>query len=891
MPSEVGYHQIRRAKSAPSVKKRRQTASAPSLLDSEIARHHATTAASLAMAQARDRLANASLQKTARSSNEETGTMPSIRAIRRQPSVISLARERSSTGHSHNTVSDKQQVYDRMIDTSPANMSSVREFKGFGYDEELSAPSSYRRLRKSRSMFSTKSMRSLRNSGISSNISEETGPPSLRKSTDSTIGPHRSLRHSLSFFNGASQSIRRMKSHGAISSRRQHLPKLADEPLVPQMPPLPVANEGEPVRKAFRTTVRALREFSPDAETLAASNGGRLHSKARSFSITIKKQLKRVFGIPGYAESQSSEGHSVDSPSHDDNLIFESPTIIDRTTQPSLHPTKSSESIATSASRVTSWTNSTAGNTVRTRHTLDRHSLSTIEEGSDFANQQPPGFSEIYGNDNARNRRGKMIDSQRVYSALMRHIDETATRGSERVVSSGTIKGSPVVMGCSPSVHTQRDHGSIHKIPSDMSMRTAQTSFMIAPQVYGSQSSLSLRSLTERPITPLKTKQAQRPSSVASSKVTLRETRSLFFPSGASPKLKTPSPYRAAMNSRRETEDESSRYTPSIIITGIDNDKSDTPSPSIYSRTPSGHAASREYFDYEPEEPIEPGVATIYDAQVPYKSPKRHESQATETGPRNSSEWRHWMNYQMDSISNFNTSNLGSEREHHREDSECDGEPIQRSPIENAAISSHPNGSRDESLGRLRQIYTSRQVSQIEDTVQGQNNFSRPLSRQSMGAFQTLARHSSINGKQRYLNQGTDSNLPNIPRGHQTDLLFNESPEGPVSPSRRQTIRAAREARLSRGNIRQNTLRQGDDQQDAKAVQFRSIREAPSVAKRNKENEMPQSTKEKMKTTGTSGIEDIHMTIGSKRMVDMFLDSRRGRQSSLASEGIGSVFI
>jgi hypothetical protein len=533
---------------------------------------------------------------------------------------------------------------------------------------------------------------------------------------------------------------------------------------------------------------------------------------------------------------------------------------------------------------------------VRTRHTVDRHSLSTIEEGCDFANQQQLGFPEIHENENFRDRRGKTIDSQRVYSALMRHIGETATRDGERVVSSGTVKGSPVIMERSPSVLTQRQHSSIRKVPSDLSMRTARTSFLIEPRPYSSQSPLSLRSqslMTERTITPLGTKHAQRPSSVVSPKVKLRESTSLFFPSRASPKLNTPSPYRAAMNSRREIDDDSPRYTPSIIITGTDNDKLDSPSPSIYSRTPSGRAASREDFDYEPEEPVEPGMATIYDAQVPYKSPKRYESQATETGPKNSAEWRHWMDFQMDSISNFNTANVGIQREHHREDSECDGEPIQRSPIENS-ISSNANTSRDDSLSRLRQIYTSRQVSQIADSdikVQGQNNFSRPLSRQSIVSLRTLARQSSFNGKRQYLYQGIDSNRPDTQGGHQTDSFFNESPEGPVSPSRRQTIRAVRQARLSRANMRRNTLRQADGQQDAKAVQFRSIREAPSIGRYNKENEMSPSMRAKKKATGISGLEDLHTTIDRNDMVEKFLDSRRGRQSSLTSEGIGSVFI
>lgn len=320
MPSEIGHHRIRRAKSAPSVQKRRQLPSTPTPLDSEIARHHATAAASLAMTQARDRMAHVSPQKTARSSNEETTAVPSTRTFRRRPSITSLTREHNPNAISH-TFAPTQAIYESGKEkSSPADLSSVREFQGFSFEEELSAPSSYRRLRKSRSMFSTRSMRNLRNAGIPLNRSEEAESPSLRASMESTTEPHRSLRKSLSFFNGASQSIRRMRSHGAISTRRQHLSKFEDEPPVP---PLPALSDERPVRKPLRTTVRTLRELSPDEGVLPASTSGRFHCKARSFSITIKKRLKRVFGIPGYAEGQPSEVHSVDSPSHDDDVILD----------------------------------------------------------------------------------------------------------------------------------------------------------------------------------------------------------------------------------------------------------------------------------------------------------------------------------------------------------------------------------------------------------------------------------------------------------------------------------------------------------------------------------------------------------------------------------------
>lgn len=313
MPPEPGFHRIRRAKSAPSVQKRRQAAAISKPLESEVDRHHATTAASLAMAQAKDRAY--APQKTAVSSSEKPGPIPSTRALRRRPSLGSLTGEAISSGPGYsiasNVYTSSHQAGDKTNESSPLRVPSIPDLQGFGVDGDLSAPSSFRRLRKSRSMLTTKSMRNLRAAGAPASHSEEVESPSLRRSIDSTSGPHRSLRHSLSFFNG---SIRRMKSHGALSSRR---PKIDDEPPVP---PLSSSSGARSARKPMRTTVRTMREYSPDDDAFPSSNGGKHQSKARSFSISIKKRLKRVFGIPSYDEGQSPASRLS---SYGGNLIFE----------------------------------------------------------------------------------------------------------------------------------------------------------------------------------------------------------------------------------------------------------------------------------------------------------------------------------------------------------------------------------------------------------------------------------------------------------------------------------------------------------------------------------------------------------------------------------------
>lgn len=566
-------------------------------------------------------------------------------------------------------------------------------------------------------------------------------------------------------------------------------------------------------------------------------------------------------------------------------LTEASPALTDDTLRPSLHSTRSSESLATSASRVTSWTDSTAGNTVRTRHTMGHQSLATIEEGYDFADRLSPGDTKAYEPDSGGSRYNKVIDSQRVYSALMRHIGEIAARDEERVVSTGAVKGSPVIVERSPSVRTLKQHSSIHKVPSDLSMKTARTSFTVEHRPQSSQSHSFLHSqdyMDDSPVTPIGADQAPQPSPRSSSRVTVRDSKPAFFPSGSSPRLKTPSPYKASMSSIREIHDDPGIYSPRVDIVGADNDKpTDLDSPSVYSRTTSGRAASRDALDDGFEEPFEPGMATIYDIQVPYKSPKRKVSPVIEPGPKSSAEWKEWVSYQMDNLDKFDVPHPTSQREHHREDAECDGKALPpESPWD--VISRYTAPDRDNSFNRLQQIHTTRQdLPETEFKPHGQNNFSRPISRQSMGSLRAVAQ------RQHSVHEAEVNQLA-IQRGHPVDPFFNEKPYIiNNSPSRRQAIRAAREVRLNRGMTRRNTLRLDDDQLDVKAVQFRSIREVPNIGKRNKENELSPSVRDKYRGLGLSKLQDMPKTMGgSKRMVDDFLLDRRPVQSpdSVTSE-------
>ncbi|KAH8702428.1 hypothetical protein BGW36DRAFT_290785 [Talaromyces proteolyticus] len=906
MPSESGSR-MRRSKSTPSVRKRRSTVSTPEALDPQIARHHATTAASLAMAQAKGRTAHASYEERKPyrgdiASMTVATTVPTASRTPRHSPSIRFVREGGNKNYTDTAVSPTLPSIEHETDgifeqCLPDDDYAIREFQGFG-NEELFAPSSYRRLRKARSMFSTRSMRSPRGGAVPSNEMSNIEPSLLKRNSEIAVDKPKSLRHSLSFFNGASSTIRRAKSHYAMSNRVQ----LSEESVKEAMPrkhPLLPSKENRLSQKSLRPTVRAMREMSPDDDAVPVSDSNGVHKKARAFSINIKKRLKRVFGIPGSSDDQLSEDRSFGSP-YSESIAFDSLSTFDGASPPTLRSRQSLESIDTSASRVTSWTNSTAGNTVKTRHAPSRNHLSTIEEGVDAMSGQQFEMPEFRRSERVAYPQSKQIDSQRIYSALMKHIGESSSKNGETVLSAGAVRGYPTITERSSSVQPSREGRGIRPMASDMSMKNAQTSLQIDSRPESSQSHISGYShyLDANRFIAKGKSVSRNPS-----KAPLKEPDSLFFPSTASHKPKTPSPYRMAMNSIREN-DYSDDDATSVIIR--QTTRCVSTSPSVYSRTPSGQAINHEDLCHEYETPGQSGIATIFDSQVPYRSPKKHGSSGMGIRSKNSAEWKNWMDTQMNNITVFDAPKLICQpvpRDHHREDAECDEEPILISPPTRDRLIEYNEMTQPRtSLSELRKLYTLRDLRPTASTTETkpleQSNFSRPLSRQSVASLRTTGR-SAVNSCAKDLCAVSENN--NIP--HQQDI---RDPPGETfrtvrskrlvdianSSNRSLAIRTAREARINRSPDERCTMRQVDDQKGAKTVQFRSVREGPDDTLGNKENERSPSVNRKGKSVvRLSDLTGLHSTIDSKRMVDLFLDSRRGRENNAERDTPSPAFI
>jgi hypothetical protein len=371
----------------------------------------------------------------------------------------------------------------------------------------------------------------------------------------------------------------------------------------------------------------------------------------------------------------------------------------------------------------------------------------------------------------------------------------------------------------------------------------------------------------------------------------LRESESLFFPSSAPMKLKTPSPYRMAMNSIREIED-SDNDAASVIVKQAITARRVSKSPSIYSRTPSGCAESREDLQQELESPMQSGMATIFDSQVPYRSPKKNASSTANLRSKNSAEWKKWMESQISNIAVFEAPRLSSPlnaRKHHRENAECDEEPLQ---IGFGTSSQNPGYTErlrpKSSLHGLRNLDDSREFRLptpiTERKLSGPSNFSRPLSRQSVGSFKqghrSLGDGNMVTRLYEDLNNVKHSNRQDIRDVPAEPTRSTRSIEISNSPNRRLAIKTAREARLNRSPGGLSTIRQVDDSKDVKDIQFRSIRGASQYSTHNKENE-----------TSPAMHKKDHSTTDSERMVEGFLKARRLRDDTPECDADVPAFI
>lgn len=765
---------------------------------------------------------------------------------------------------------------------------------------DSSVPSSYRRLRKAKSMFSTRQR--------PSNVAYGTPTKHLRDSCDPDGSPvfelPRTLRPSSSFMResnrGWSRTVRHAQSQDAAI-------QLARSQFIDE-----VKGEGSQVgrssfftsrrkreHKPFRKTFRITSDTGIGADSPEQANLHGTHSRPRTFSASIKKGLMRVFGFSRPVEQQSesqSEEVSSDIPAesavdshHPSSLAGGSADTTHCNGSSSWRVTQNSpgrDSLCTSTSRVTSWADSTVANTVTTRKTGHRQSLSLIEEHGDLNQQLPQVPTSVdpvdqsFSHKRVSTRRyDDWVNSHDLYSALMQQIGRNAVHSPDEAVIFGTVPEYRVIPERTSSIYSHRSKRSIRHIPSGestpVSYSTARRGDSSSPQRH-SQSTRYVHAARTSRYSPGHEK--HRPFS--------------NLPAGTS----THPSYAIGEDSEEDTG--------SVVVARSGESKPGSVSPSVYSRTTGGDTPTNDAEDSVNDvlNPwAEPGTATIF-ASERHSSPTRvADSEPSNVQVQPSADWQQWMSSQIERIEKTSTT-----REHFREDAQFleDDDHIfmgmmRRAPAPGSESSVVPYVSEpdDQEQDKVQQ-------SSAEMKVLTENNFSRPFSRSS--SLRTIVSSQKIEPSNETKHSsklpGTETTVnhfeiaPAFSGRHPSDRV---SPirvrntnllDVPESPTPQRSGAELQKRTWTQEQYRRYPARR--PLANGKPGSFRSMRTYRDFHGLNNENMRQQEEHDDMMDE-YHRLHDMHPAVSSKHMVEMFLNSRRRPMKTDTSDGnaAGEAFL
>lgn len=483
-------HRPQRAKSTSSIKCRAAEHRGASLFESENIHKDALTAATLAYERAtqhqidqKDALKRGVENDSGKAerSRPEIGRQKSIRFV--GPNAIPI-RTRSITcreAPSYSTSQDSNhdsllaQMEDIPRHLSKDSITALPE--GFNEDYVASEPSSYRKLRKAKSMFSPGKPSSTIFADRKLNRTrhfQRHSTQSFGGTRESVSVPDAGLRRSYSFLRGVTDRIsigdrQRATNDAAIQLARDTYLQQLEEQRLKEQPSFFNVGRRQKTQKAFRRTVRtsstnsygtAISSSLPSTEPLEPKG---LSAKARTLSQAWKEKMKRVFkrssndggdipvqhlvaSQPHYGSrtptAQASGRAFSPVPEPDTELLhrvgsressFRSGIAnVNQSSRPgSIRSVSSVDEDPRDKSRVTSWTNSTAATTINMPSCMERKRLSIITEDggphqSSSSRQQHGYLSDGYANFRQpiqQNGVGR-LETQRIFFALQRQIDE-----------------------------------------------------------------------------------------------------------------------------------------------------------------------------------------------------------------------------------------------------------------------------------------------------------------------------------------------------------------------------------------------------------------------------------------------------------------------------------
>ena len=680
---------------------------------------HAQTAANIAMERSHERASAESGQSAGLPRHHSNAATPAANSTPRSQGVHfaaahELRRERSGlqtqssdTASTFQWFREDQHAYPthRTHSTCHAHPSPARPSRldddfvlppsEFGTTRAYgSVPSSYRRLRKARSMFTPGKRAS------SLHDFDSRGPKTarrLRKANSTVGGSERGfrtgLKRSMSFIRGSSGNLTKaFKKAGSPVRTSEEAVQLAREQFLHDFeqrdhqhhPPSLNPPKIRPEQKAFRRSVRSNRttDFGDGVKSEnQIATGTKPGSRMRSFSSSIRNTVKRVFRkspstidkIPTQQLDASRThfrdyvGCSTNQSSFDDYCAAER-SFSTITARPSLYvppsfeegsledfdkitsTLKTKRSIdslhSNNKSRVTSWANSSISDSTAVRNTpIERKRLSIIQEhGSPYQPSSSIGrhldevgaYEKPYVNSV---HPAAAVDAQRVYSALIKRIDQEQT-AMDRAQTPATHAD------VHESTHASAANG-IHTAPSIRAVPSEGTIRPTAPDEHHRQLSLYTsawnggQSMTLQQI-------AQHNENIEKQKSrgSAQHVQSSFFPFSSESKPSTPSPLKLALAARRSNQQSVNEDTGSVIINRTGGNQvhgshgTSSESVSAYSRTTGGHTAhfgsSQDLFEDLENEQAPSGMATIIPTRIsrysrPTSSATRSDRESTNT--------------------------------------------------------------------------------------------------------------------------------------------------------------------------------------------------------------------------------------------------------------------
>ncbi|KAJ5191812.1 uncharacterized protein N7498_010797 [Penicillium cinerascens] len=863
-----------------STRSLRRTARVPEagMVDPQVAKAHATAAASRAMR---------SSERSSTESKNSRRPNSSLQGTDDGFSVYSMPVAPPATP-SQLMETDAVKAHVGKAILSPPNT----DFKGLD-GQDSSVPSSFRRLRKAKSMFSTRQR--------SSHIAYTAQPKSPRNALDLDRSPGfdlpRTLRPSISFIRGGNRQgmrgIRHAKSHDAAIqlARSQFLEESNGAGQTRRSSFFMSSRNREP--RPFRKTFRITSDSGIGGVSPEQANFKRSRSRSRSFSASIKNGLKRVFGFskppeknPQFHDESPSvvaQMPTIETRPVSANIVIDKNTSVDNWNRSNqLQPTQVSpdrDSICTSPSRVTSWADSTATNTVTTRKTGHRQSLSLIEEHGDLNLPLPQMPVSLGAENRSPNKRpsarrfNDWVNSHDLYTALMQQIGQNAVHDPEEDVIFGTVPEHRVIPERASSVHSHRSRRSVRHVQSGdstpVSFATARRGDSQSPH--------------------------RRPQP---SKYVQRSRVSTYSPGQENCRPLTTHSVKKSPVSAFIIDEHSDESTGSVVVAQLGDLNQLSRSSSVYSRSTGGDPSTK-HTSASGGEALdsygEPGTVTIF-ASERHSSPTRKAGSKAQVQP--STDWQQWMSSQIERIESTNPA-----REHVRETSQCQEDEdgyfmgmIRRAPVlGSATVLPYVEGSDGPVCG----------VVQIpaEAKSSAQSNFSRPFSHSS--SVRTILSSQRIEPSFATIESinPSDANVNANRAEDSSPILENFSNDHPLSPIRVRTanLRDEPESPTPQRNGAGSQKRTWTQDQyrrysarrpiaNGKPNSFRSMRTYRDLRGPNNENARQQEEHDEMMGEYHK-LQDIHSTVSSKDMVDMFLNSRRRPVETAPSVDKAEVFL